>query len=338
LSHALRTVPIVLDIARDVERIAPDALLINYSNPLTRVCLAATRYTSVRVVGLCHQFSYVWGAVGRVLGAVTSPPDTVEARAEQYELSQWLDVQASGINHLTFLTMLRDRRTGRDLYPSFRERLAAYDPSKDPISRRIDQVFGLYPLQGDTHVGEYFAGLAAGDHPGPEFAFWAERGAVFADRLDATARGEAPVRPLLRLERPRHDDRAAAVIAAVVEGRNSYEHAVNVVNGTCMPDLPDWAVVEVPGIIGSSGVRGMSMDRLPPAPTALLQQQIAVQDRVVEAAVHGDRDAALQALLLDPLTSSDPVGAEAMLEELLRVHERHLPRFANQGLEPALTS
>jgi alpha-galactosidase len=328
LSHSLRTVPLVVDICRDVEELAPEALVINYSNPMSRVCLAVTRYTGVRTVGLCHGFFFVYQAVGRVLGHVTAPIRTDEARAQSRAVRRWLDVQAAGINHLTFITSLRDRRTGADLYPKFRAALQQFDPNFDPISRRVDEVFGLYPIQGDTHVGEYFGRVVDVAHVGPPFEQWAEERDRSAQRLDAAASGAARAADILQLDSARDDDRAIAVMAAIVEGRNTYEHAVNVVNDGCIEGLPEWAVVEVPGVVGAHGVRGLAIGSLPPAVTEILNQQIAVQDRVVEAAVHGDRRAALQALWLDPATSTDALTAERMLSELLATHsELLLPRF-----------
>lgn len=328
LSHSLRTIPLVLDICRDVEALAPEALVINYTNPMSRICLAASRYTSVRLVGLCHQFNYVYTAVGYPLGAVTAPAGTDAAREQAREVASWLDVQACGINHLSFMTHARDRRTGKDVYPILRERLRECDPSFDPISRRLYDELGLLPIGGDLHVGEFIdAGGTASE--GPPFAEWSAQSAEFAERLDDVARGRAPALSLLRLDRPpAFDERAISIIASIRHGRNAYENSVNIVNDGCIQGLPDSAVVEVPAVVGSFGVRGLAMGSLPAAATALLNQQIAVQDRVVEAAVHGDRAAALQALRLDPVTTGGGVASERMLDELLEAHAQYLPQFA----------
>src|SRR5206468_1189558 len=114
-------------------------------------------------------------------------------------------------------------------------------------------------------------------------------------------------------------ERGVNVAAAILNNLDQYELTVNVVNNGALPGLPDWAVVEVPALVSGSGVTPLRMAALPPAITALLNQQVAIQDRVVEAAVHGDRQAALQALLLDPLITSYTV-AEQMLDEFLSVH------------------
>jgi len=113
----------------------------------------------------------------------------------------------------------------------------------------------------------------------------------------------------------------------VLYNKNQFELALNIPNRGCIPGLPEWAIVEVPGVVSSAGVAGLHVPALPPGVTALLAQQVAVQDRVVEAALHGDRAAALQALLLDPVVHSYD-AAVRILDELLEVHVPYLPQFS----------
>jgi alpha-galactosidase len=331
MSHALRQIPLVLSICRDVEADAPDALVLNYSNPLSRVCLALTRYTRLRVVGLCHGVAMAYSKVGRVMGWITAPEDSEEEEEQEQAVADFLEVQACGLNHITFIVELRDRRTGEDLYPAFGERLAAFDPGFEPVSRRLFELYGLYPAQYDDHVGEYLAWARPSGHP-------------FADRLESVAEervewrrsmlaatiGERRPSDLLRIDQ-RMDDRAPIIVAAVSGGRNQYELAVNIANDGCIRGLPEWSVVEVPAVAGSYGVRGLAMGALPPGITAILEEQVAIQDRVVEAAVRGDRGAALQALMLDPVSTHDAAETEAMLDDLLDAHADLLPQFSRTG-------
>jgi alpha-galactosidase len=290
--------------------------------------LALTRFTSLRVVGLCHGIAMAYSKVGRVMGWITAPWDSPEEEEQEQAVADFLEVQACGLNHITFITELRDRRTGEDLYPAFRERLKEYDPDFEVVSRSLFELYGLYPSQYDDHVGEYLAWARPDGHP-------------FADRLDdlehrrkgmreqmhAAAREEIDATTLLSSD-VRMDDRAPMIIGAVAGGRNQYELAVNIVNGGSIQGLPQWAVVEIPAVAGSYGVRGLEMGTLPAGITALFNEQIAIQDRVVDAAVHGDRDAALEALLLDPVSNRDASEAEAMLDDLLEAHAELLPQFS----------
>jgi alpha-galactosidase len=122
-------------------------------------------------------------------------------------------------------------------------------------------------------------------------------------------------------------ERAIPIISAVLHNKNQFELAVNIPNHGCIPGLPDSAIVEVPGIVCGAGVAGLHVQALPPGITALLAQQVAVQNRVVEAALNGDRQAALQALLLDPVVHSYTT-AVALLDEILEVHAHYLPHFS----------
>jgi alpha-galactosidase len=327
LSHALRTIDLVLGIAREVERIAPDAYLLNYTNPLSRVCLAVTRYTKVKVIGLCHQVNKGYYIVAHVLGLAPRLESHFPPPALAHQLHAAIDLGTAGLNHLTWIQEIRERATGQDLYPAFRARLFAFDPAFEPLSRRLHKSFGLFPAAGDDHVGEYFTfAHETSDLKGYDFDQYAAEGAELDGRVDRATANEGALQEFLNWESA---ERAASIIAGIANDLHSYEVTVNVVNDGALPGLPDWAVVEVPGVMSASGVTPLRVPPLPPAITAVLNQQAAIQDRVVEAAVHGDRHAALQALLLDPLTTNY-TAAEKMLDELLRAHADALPRFSNQ--------
>jgi alpha-galactosidase len=324
LSHALRTIDLVLGIAREVERIAPDAYLLNFTNPLPRVCLAVTRYTKVKVIGLCHQVNKGYYIVAHVLGMTPHLDAHFPPPGLARELKEKIDLETAGLNHITWIQEIRERATGQDLYPSFRARLLAFDPAFEPLSRRLHKTFGLFPATGDDHVGEYFSfAHETSDLKGYDFDKYAATGAELDARVDrATASADA-LNEFLSWESA---ERAASIIAGIANDAHSYEVTLNVVNNGALPGLPDWAIVEVPGVVSASGVTPLRVPALPPAITAVLNQQAAIQDRVVEAAVHGDRHAALQALLLDPLTTSY-ADAEKLLDEFLRVHAAALPAF-----------
>lgn len=326
LSHALRTIHLVLGIAREVERLAPDAYLLNFTNPLPRVCLALTRYTRLKVIGLCHQVNKGYYIVGHVLGLTprlgTHFPPPVLAR----ELKEKIDLQTAGLNHLTWIQSIHAHTTGQDLYPAFRARLVNFDPAFEPLSRRLHKAFGLFPATGDDHVGEYFSfAHETSDLKGYDFDGYEATGAALDARVERATGNVDALKDFLDWESA---ERAASIVAGIVNDWHSYEVTVNVVNNGALPGLPDWAVVELPGIVSANGVTLLRVPALPPAITAVLNQQAAIQDRVVKAAVHGDRHAALQALLLDPLMISY-ADAGNLLDELLRVHADALPQFSN---------
>ncbi len=327
LFHAMRNIPIVLDICRDIEQLCPQALVLNFTNPEGRICLAANRYTALQFVGLCHGIGMAQDAIGHVLGL---PPDEIDAKA-------------GGLNHFNWILDLRRAGTAEDLYPALKRTLAE-KPAPTPLQGPVDRVefgdggwgfgikltrylldlYGYWPLPSDDHIGEYlsyaweYCGLEGYDFDA------ADRGGEELYRLlRAVAAGEQPVAPYLDMP---SGERAVPIICGVLGNTHQYELAVNVPNAGLIPNLPEWAIVEVPATIDASGVHGVPVGPLPEPIAAMCRTQIAVIDRMVEAAVHGDRSAALQALLLDPVVNSIS-QAEAILDEMLEVHRDFLPQF-----------
>lgn len=147
-------------------------------------------------------------------------------------------------------------------------------------------------------------------------------------QIERWGQGIEPITPLLD---HRSGERAIPIITGILGNTHQHELAVNVPNtgphGRLIPNLPDWAIVEVPASIDAAGVHGMALGPLPEPIAAMCRTQAAVIDRVVEAGVHGNRTAALQALLLDPVVSSVS-QAEAILAEMLKVHRDFLPQFS----------
>ena len=143
LFHALRNMGPCVDVARAMERHCPDAWLLNYTNPLTKLCEAQSRLTDVRVVGLCHGVFHGIEQMARILGVPTGQ----------------LDARASGINHFTWFESVRDRETGEDLYPRLRAREREahllHDWDEIALSRILFRVFGRFPSPGTNHIGEY---------------------------------------------------------------------------------------------------------------------------------------------------------------------------------------
>jgi alpha-galactosidase len=139
LFHCMRNIPVILDICRDIERLCPDALVLNFTNPVPRICMAIDRFTSVRALGLCHGIAGELHRLAQVMGV--DP--------------QNLDARAAGLNHFTWILDLRFKDSGEDAYSELRRRLEGYDPAFQPLSRKLFDAFGYYPSPGDDHIGEY---------------------------------------------------------------------------------------------------------------------------------------------------------------------------------------
>jgi alpha-galactosidase len=313
--HAMRNIPIMLDICRDIERLCPTALVLNFTNPEGRLCLAATRYTGLQFVGLCHGIGMAQSTISHALGLPVEE----------------IDPKAAGLNHFTWILDLRRTSTGENLYPAFKramaEKLAEVQEQVGwgvTLCRYLMDTYGYFPSPSDDHVGEYLS--YAWEYCGLE-GYDFERADCHGEELYARLRrfadGETPVEEMLH---HRSHERAVPIIVGVLGNTHQYELAVNVPNAGFIPNLPSWAIVEVPATVDATGVHGVGVGPLPEPIAAMCRTQIAVIDRMVEAAVHGDRTAALQALLLDPVVNSIS-QAEGILAELLEVHKDFLPQF-----------
>jgi len=317
LSHCLRNIPILLDIAEDMERLCPNALLINFSNPESRMCLAVSRYTNIRSVGLCHGIGMAQQTVGQALGIPAAEVEPI----------------AAGLNHFTWLLDIRRKGSSENIYPAFRQALE--DKNIEEVTteegyswgialcRKLMDVFGYFPSCSDDHCGEYvpyawqFCGLE-----GYDFAA-ARRGREAAwIRLRSIASGAAECPEI-----EKSGEFAFPIISSMLTGRNEKILAVNIRNNGLISNLPDWAVVEVPAIAAPDGLRGIQIGDLPRGIAALLNTQAHVQSLAVDAAVQGSRKLALQALLADPVVN-DETAAEKTLDELLSVHAPYLPQFS----------
>ncbi len=235
-----------------------------------------------------------------------------------------LDAKAAGLNHFTWILDLRFKDSGEDAYPELRRKLRDYDPAFQPLSRKLFEVFGFYPSPGDDHVGEYlpwateYCPMRGYDFDAAEkyrTETWEQIGRIVC--------GEEPVTELIGR---RSGERAIDIVAGIVSNSNHLELAVNIPNDGHISNLPQDAIVEVPAVISSIGVSGFSIGELPQAIAALCQTQVCVQELAVAAAVAGDRNVALRALLADPVVQSME-AAESILDELLALEADYLPQF-----------
>jgi len=309
LSHTLRNVPVLLAMCKDMEELCPNVLLLNFSNPESRLCLAVSKYSSIKAVGLCHGIGMGITSVSKLLGMNPSQ----------------VDVKAAGLNHFTWMLSVHHKETGEDLYPALREASRKADPTFLPMTRQLFEDFGLFPSPSDDHIGEYI-GWAWDKclHHGYDFDAADESRAKQWKMIVRMANGEEAMEDY---SRQRTGELEFNIIRGVLADTNELLGAVNIVNNGCITNLPDDAVVEVPAIVGGNGINGLCVGDLPTGIAAMCNTQIGVQKLTVEAAATGSRQEALQAMLADPVVQNYD-AAEKCLDELLSVHKAYLPRFA----------
>jgi alpha-galactosidase len=244
---------------------------------------------------------------------------------------KYLDIKACGINHFSWAYDIRDRATGEDLYPEIRQKWL-YDYRKDyePLSRELFEIFGLMPTPGDSHLCEFLPWThdpitKPWEKYNLELQSFDGNRKRRADRLqqaeDITA-GKRSVEELRNLR----SEGIPEIIAGVTYNLNTYMHQLNLPNNGLIPNLPADAIVEVPGMVSAMGINGLAMDPLPDGIAELCRRELAYSSLVVNAAYHGDKDLALQALLLDP-TINDIDRARAILSDFLVEFDEYLPQF-----------
>jgi alpha-galactosidase len=310
--HTLRSLKLVVPIARDMERLCPEAFLLNFTNPESRVCLGVSRLTSIRAAGLCHGFHTTYGAVGQILGR---PPEELE-----------LDL--GGLNHFHWVLGLRDLATGADLLPEFDRRMQEAAGGLPPLTRFLYDTFGRLPFPSDDHIGEYVGSAYGllGPHfvRSPYMTEVSSKDSPQAAVVRGVAEGSVPVTEQIAAG---SGEIAVPIIADIALDRGLRRPSVNVPNvGGAIANLPEDAVVEVPAVADAAGLHPVSLGLLPEAIAALCQLQVSIQKLLVEAYATGSKDALYQALLLEP-TVDDSRRCREMMEDLLRMQAEYLPEL-----------
>ncbi len=342
-AHAARNVLPVLKIAHDMEQACPNAWFVNFSNPMVRICDAIRRYSKIKVVGLCHQIYEGYGMAGFLLAdrlGIKLPPRPISAHAVQPDSNhmhtiirqavQKIDIKAAGLNHFTWMLDVREKSTGEDLYPLLTEAWKQAPDWFEPLTRRSFEAFGIMPIPGDGHLCEYLPWMSdPNTKPWEKYNIllyhWDEAERGREEGHTAIARmgaGEAEIEHLREVD----SEGAVEVIENIAGAGNHYHLAVNLPNEGQIANLPAGAIVETPGIFSGMGANGVAVGDLPEPVAELCRREIMVGQLTVDAAVTGDRQKALQALLLDPVIRDMDVAKE-ILDDYLLTFREHLPQF-----------
>jgi len=312
LAKALRTVPLVLDIAEDTaERGAPGAWVVDFTNPVGIVTQALAD-EGHRAVGLCNVAIHVQRRLGHYLGV---DPDTVE-------------IEHVGLNHLTWV---RSARVGGvDRLPELLHRFGPELELESGVPAGLLRLLGALP---SYYLHYYYCldqNLAEQSAPG-----WRSRAEVVAE-LEAELLAE--YRDPQRVTKPDklshrggayYSEAAVRLVASLHAGTGDVQ-VVDVPNRGSIPGLPDDAVVEVPCTVDHQGAHPLPQRQLPPDMAGLVAHGKAYERLAVEAALHGSRDTMIRALVANPLVGQYPL-AEQLADTLLAANRRYLPRFFPDG-------
>jgi alpha-galactosidase len=331
IMRGLRTIPIMLDICRDMEELCPDALLLNYVNPMSMLCWAISRASTIKTIGLCHSVQHTAHQLADDLGI---DADTIEYRC-------------AGINHMAFYLEFQQRIGSQvtDLYPRISERAnvfpmptrgdversdGGFDGLSDAVRYEMFKRLGYFVTESSEHFSEYVPWFIKGGRPD-----LLDRYGIPLDeyprRCERQIEGWESLRT--RLENP---DAKLRVVQSMEYGSgiiHSCETGVprtvygNVPNRGIISNLPDDCCVEVPCVVDASGISPVTIGALPPHLAALMQTNINVQSLTVEAVLTGKREHVYHAAMFDPHTAAelDLDQIWNLVDELLDAHRGMIP-------------
>jgi alpha-galactosidase len=320
--RALRTIPVMLSIVKDMEKYCPNATLLNYTNPMAMLCRAMQRESFIRLTGLCH---------------------SVQGTA--YMLASWIDAEmdeitytCAGINHQAWY--LKYERNGKDAYPEIRKAIQEHPDIYEEEVVRNEMFLHLdyYVTESSGHNSEYnwwfrkrpdliekYCTHGTGWNPG-EYAYilkeYEEAKHTWKEEAKLWFAAETPISLERELE-------YAAYIMNALQGGDIFTFNGNVPNTDLITNLPQNACVEVPVYVDRSGFRPVHVGALPPQCVTLTHVSVMVEEMAVEAALTGNPRLVFQAICHDPLTAAVLSLAEikTMVNEMLRQNQPWLPQF-----------
>ncbi len=316
IMRALRTIPVLIEICRDMEAVCPNALLLNYTNPMAMNCWALSRATPIKTVGLCHSVQGTAMELARDIGVPYGE----------------ITYQAAGINHMAFY--LRFERRGEDLYPMIRKVVSdGRVPDNNRVRYEMLMRLGYFVTESSEHFAEYTPYFIRRDRPDLIERFNVPLDEYitrcdFMDQLWGTMReffeGNEPIADV-----ERSHEYGALIIHSIATGKPRVVYG-NVPNRGLITNLQDGCCVEVPCLVNGNGIQPTRIGDLPPQLAGLIMTNVNVQSLAVEATLTGKRKHVYHAAMLDPHTAAELTLDEIwqLVDDLLAAHGDMIPRLA----------
>ncbi len=319
--RALRTIPVVLDIARDMAEMCPKALMMNYVNPMAMITWAMQEARpEIAYVGLCHSVQETSGHLARVLGEDIAN----------------IDYLSAGINHVAFFTKFEKRLPGggvEDLYPRLREIAASgVYPEGDKVRFAVMKHFGHFVTESSEHFSEYTPWFIKRDRPDLVDQYQVPLDEYIRRCEEQIADWHSLRKDLENVDAPlvveKSNEYAAAIIHGMVTGTNHLIYG-NLRNNGLIDNLPSAAAVEVPCHVDRNGIAPVRVGSVPAQLAGIMRNQINVQEMTVLAALTGKREHIYHAAMLDPHTAAELSLDEihALCDALIVAHGNYLPAY-----------
>jgi alpha-galactosidase len=321
--RALRTIPVMIGIVKDMEKYCPDAILLNYTNPMAMLCRAMQRESFIKLTGLCHS---VQGTAMMLAHWISAPYNEIT-------------YTCAGINHQAWYTKFE--WNGKDAYPLIRK--AVEDPkiyNEEIVRNEMFIHLGYYVTESSGHNSEYnwwfrkrpdliekYCTHGTGWNPGV-YAY------ILKEYQGREGKWQDDIKKWFEAGAPINLDRGheyAAYITNARMGGEIFHFNGNVPNTSLIMNLPEGACVEVPVFVDKAGFHPVHVGALPPQCVAMNHISVMVEEMAVEAALTGDPTLVFQSILYDPLTAAVLSMAEIkdMVNEMLLQNKDYLPQFEN---------
>lgn len=330
--HSLRIIPVILDIVEDAQTICPDAEIFNFSNPMTAIVTTVKRkFPKAKFTGMCHEIGWLYRWLPRMLDKNIDD----------------LSFRAAGLNHFSCLIDLKEKSTGKDLYPEvleksrefFRNEIGYSDfldtyretgviendeqfskPSDNRVSRfefadrKLSQFilnnYKLLPITVDSHFGEYVSwAWDVVDHRGIMDFYDYYKEALSVANI-----------PEIKMEL---HERVIPIIEGIINDEGYEEPAVNVLNDGFIEDLPSWIALEIPAVINKEGVNGIKMPAISKGYLSLLRNYCSVYDLTAEAIINKDKNLVVQAILANPVVH-EAKNVHEMVDRMIDIQSKWL--------------
>lgn len=318
IMRGLRTIPVLLDIARDMEKVCPDALLLNYVNPMCINQWALKRGANIKSVGLCHSVPHTAGELARDIGVPVEE----------------INYLVAGINHMAYYLKFQHKITDEDLYPRIRQVIEDDRvPGWNRVRYDMFQRLGYFVTESSEHFSEYVPWFIKRDRPDliedfnipldeyirrceDQIAAWEEMRAVLEDK-------DAP----LEIER---SVEYGSLIIHSMETNTPRTIYGNVPNTGIITNLPQNCIVEVPCLVDANGIQPTHIGALPAQLAAMMQTNINVQSLTVEAALTCKREHIYHAAMFDPHTAAELSLDQiwSLVDDMIDAHGDMLPAYA----------
>ncbi len=325
IMRAIRTIPVMLQLAKEMEVLCPDALLLNYVNPMAMLCWAINESSKIQTIGLCHSVQHT---AAQLSGDLEIPESD-------------LDYVAAGINHMSFFLKLEKvaEQGNIDLYPQLRERAKGQIPLRkvsntvalsDAVRYEVFRRTGFFVTESSEHFAEYVPWFIKSGRedlldefliPLDEYPRRCEEQIAQWDSLRDKLEN-----PDTKFEQRKSNEYGAGIIHSMETGKERTFNG-NVMNTGLITNLPTEACVEVPCVVNGSGIQPQTIGKLPPHIAAIIQTNINVQSLTVRAVLEKNKDHIYHAAMLDPRTSAELSLEQiwSLVDEMIQAHGEMIP-------------